>query len=161
MCIDQRREKPRPIKMACQRDSSGCGYISQYSLRRSYALGVILSAGLFAVAMVLALIPALFDAPITIAINRHANCSPLLDFVIFNLYASSLFSGVILVALIWSCWFKTEKVECRARILMGTFLAFPIVSQAAFYNTLFRHIRGRFMILRLDFARRKSAANRH
>jgi hypothetical protein len=61
---------------------------------------VILSAGLFVVALVLALMPDLFDAPITTALNRHANRSPLLDslFLISTPHRCSQ-------ALYWSRWF--------------------------------------------------------
>lgn len=70
--------------------------------------------------------PYLFDRPVSAFINQFAHRSPSLDLVFWSLDGCFIFSGFALAALIWYCWFGSTQEDSRARILMGTLLAFPI-----------------------------------
>jgi membrane-associated phospholipid phosphatase len=81
---------------------------------------IVISGLVFLCAFALALVPAAFDRPTARLINGVADRSWLFDYFIdaSNRYAT--FSGVLLIALIWYCWFDNPDTERRARILVGT-----------------------------------------
>src|ERR1700688_568516 len=69
---------------------------------------VLISSLVFLGAFVVALAPEAFDRPLTRLINSFANLSTLFDGLVASLNAAYSFSGVVLMALIWSCWFATK-----------------------------------------------------
>ena len=81
---------------------------------------IVISGLVFLCALALALVPEAFDRPTARLINGVADRSWLFDYFIdaSNRYAT--FSGVLLIALIWYCWFDNPDTERRARILVGT-----------------------------------------
>jgi membrane-associated phospholipid phosphatase len=84
---------------------------------------VIISSLVFLAAFVVARAPEAFDRPLTRLINSFANRSRLFDGLVNSLNDCCSFSGVVLMALIWSCWLDTKNIESRARILVGTLAA--------------------------------------
>jgi undecaprenyl-diphosphatase len=70
------------------------------------------------------LIPGAFDRPLTGLVNGVASRSDLFDRTLAALDAYVTFSGAVLVALIWSCWFDSKDYQRRARILVGTLASF-------------------------------------
>jgi membrane-associated phospholipid phosphatase len=85
-------------------------------IRRNVLISSLVFLGAFGVALA----PEAFDRPLTNLINSFANRSTLFDGLVASLNAAYSFSGVVLMALIWSCWFDTKDVEGRTRILIGT-----------------------------------------
>lgn len=81
---------------------------------------VLVSSVAFIGAFIVALVPGYFDRPLTRLINSFANHSALFDHLVgaSNLYYT--FSGAVLMALVWYCWFEGKGPENRARILVGT-----------------------------------------
>jgi membrane-associated phospholipid phosphatase len=103
---------------------------------------VLISSLLFLGAYVVALAPESFDRPLTRLINSFANRSALFDGLVASLNGTYTFSGVVLMALIWSCWFDTKDVESRARILIGTLGALAAGGVSRFLqHTLSTHPR--------------------
>jgi membrane-associated phospholipid phosphatase len=70
--------------------------------------------------------PALLDYPLTRLLNSFANRSRLLDTAINDLDSYAVLTGALVMALVWSCWGMTTDEDHRARVLVGTLLAFPI-----------------------------------
>jgi membrane-associated phospholipid phosphatase len=81
---------------------------------------VVLSSVVFFGALALALVPEVFDRPLTKLINGFANRSSLFDTLVGSAGDAFTFSGALLMAFIWSCWFGAKDLEVRARILVGT-----------------------------------------
>jgi len=81
---------------------------------------VLIASLVFLGAFVVAGAPQSFDRPLTRLINSFANRSTLFDGLAASLNAAYSFSGVVLMALIWACWFDTRDIESRARLLIGT-----------------------------------------
>jgi membrane-associated phospholipid phosphatase len=103
---------------------------------------VIISSLVFLAAIVVALAPEAFDRPLTRLINSFANRSTMFDGLVASLNAAYSFSGVVLIALIWSCWFATRDSESRARILLGTLGAIAAGGVSRFLqHTLSTHPR--------------------
>jgi undecaprenyl-diphosphatase len=71
-------------------------------------------------ALALALIPEAFDRPATRLINGFANHSWLFDYLIDASSKYATFTGVVMMALIWYCWFEKRDPERRVRVLVGT-----------------------------------------
>lgn len=90
----------------------------------------------------LAVQPDLFDRPVTRLLNGYVGHWPVLDRLAVAAFVFPTFSGCVLMALVWSCWFDTGEVEQRARILVGTLASFAagIVSRLLQY-TLPTHLR--------------------
>jgi membrane-associated phospholipid phosphatase len=88
-------------------------------IRRNVLISSLVFLGAFAVALA----PEIFDRPLTGLINSFANRSRLFDGLVSSLNDCCSFSGVVLMALIWSCWLDTNNIESRARILVGTLAA--------------------------------------
>ena len=85
-------------------------------IRRNLAI----SSLVFLCALAMALIPETFDRPATRLINGFANRSWLFDYFTEAISKYSTFSGVIMMAMIWYCWFEKRDPERRVRILVGT-----------------------------------------
>jgi membrane-associated phospholipid phosphatase len=103
---------------------------------------VLISAAVFLGTFALALVPGSFDRPLTRLINSFANRSLLFDHLFAVSYNTFTFSGAVLMALIWYCWFENKDLESRARILVGTLGAFGagVISRFLQY-TLSTHSR--------------------
>jgi membrane-associated phospholipid phosphatase len=85
-------------------------------IRRNLAI----SGLVFLCAFALALVPEAFDRPATRLINSYANRSWLFDYFAESSSRYFTFSGVIMMAMVWYCWFQKPDTECRARVLAGT-----------------------------------------
>lgn len=81
---------------------------------------LVMSGLVFLFALALALIPQAFDRPVTRLINEFANRSWLFDYFTEASSKYFTFSGVIMMAMIWYCWFEKPDTEHRVRILVGT-----------------------------------------
>ena len=75
---------------------------------------------MFLWALALALTPEVFDRPTTRLINGFANRSWLFDYFMEASSKYFTFSGVIMMAMIWYCWFEKRDPERRVRVLVGT-----------------------------------------
>jgi membrane-associated phospholipid phosphatase len=85
-------------------------------IRRNLAI----SGLVFLCAFGLALVPEAFDRPATRLINSFANRSWLFDYFTDAFSRYFTFSGVIMMAMVWYCWFQKPDTERRARLLTGT-----------------------------------------
>jgi membrane-associated phospholipid phosphatase len=85
---------------------------------------VLISGIALIAAFVLAINPDIFDRPLTGLINGFAGRSAFFDRLALIVFSSSTFSGAVLVALVWSCWFDTTDPESRSHILVGTLASF-------------------------------------
>jgi membrane-associated phospholipid phosphatase len=85
---------------------------------------VLISGIALAAAFVLSINPDIFDRPLTGLINGFAGRSAFFDRLTFIVFSSSTFSGAVLVAMVWSCWFDTTDPESRSHILVGTLASF-------------------------------------
>ncbi len=81
---------------------------------------MVMSGIVFLCTLGLALFPEIFDQPATRLINGFANRSWLFDYVANASSKYFTFSGVILMAMIWYCWFENRDSERRVRLLVGT-----------------------------------------
>ena len=90
------------------------------SVNRPTARNLVISGLVFVDALALALVPETFDRPTTRLINGVANRSWLFDYLAEASSKYFTFSGVVLMAMIWYCWFENRDTERRARILVGT-----------------------------------------
>jgi undecaprenyl-diphosphatase len=87
-----------------------------FEIRRN----LVTSSLVFLWALALALAPEAFDRPAARLINGVANRSWLFDYLTDASSRYSTFSGVIVIAMIWYCWFEKRDPEHRARVLVGT-----------------------------------------
>src|SRR6202022_3928111 len=106
-------------------------FVSALRIRRN----VFISSVVFLGALSLALVPGVFDRPLNGLINSFVGRSALFDSLVAAASSFPTFSGAILMALIWSCWFGTTDLESRARILVGTLAA----SGAGMISRLLQH----------------------
>jgi membrane-associated phospholipid phosphatase len=83
-------------------------------------LNITVSGLVFLGALGFAFAPESFDRPVTRLINSVANRFWLLDYFTDAASKYFTFSGVILMAMIWYCWFENRDTERRARVLVGT-----------------------------------------
>jgi undecaprenyl-diphosphatase len=81
---------------------------------------LVISSVLFVCAVALALIPEAFDRPTTRLINGFVNRAWFFDYFAEASGKYFTFSGVIMMAMIWYCWFENRDFERRVRILVGT-----------------------------------------
>lgn len=68
--------------------------------------------------------PGQLDYPLVRALNVFAGKVPRLDEALAWLTTDYLFSGVLLMALVWHCWFAADGAEPRSAVLVGTVGAF-------------------------------------
>jgi membrane-associated phospholipid phosphatase len=101
-----------------------------------YKRSVVVCAAIFFSAMGLGLSPESFDRPLTLLLNSYANRSPLFDRLVSDCATYFTYSGVILMALIYACWFDTKDLEKRSRIVIGTLVSFA----AGMVSRLLQHV---------------------
>jgi undecaprenyl-diphosphatase len=89
----------------------------------SYKRNVVISFAFFLAALGLVRCPGLIDIPVIKLFNSYAGRYRLLDTVLYAFDTYFTFSGVVLIALIWSCWFSDERLETRARLLVATVMS--------------------------------------
>ena len=107
------------------------------AFHQPYVRPVALAFLAFLLATALMCEPAIFDRPVTHAINIGlANHHRLLDYWFHHLDSSELLGGDVLVTLLCCCWFGTDRVDVRARMVVGILVAFPVgvVSRALQYR---------------------------
>ncbi|MDA9505059.1 hypothetical protein XI09_10210, partial [Bradyrhizobium sp. CCBAU 11386] len=80
---------------------------------------VMLAAAVFVAVAAIAQFPDIFDKPVTGAFNQLVGRWKTFDRLVFAVFSYPTYSGVILTAAIWSCWFATDTDEPRSRILIG------------------------------------------
>jgi membrane-associated phospholipid phosphatase len=80
----------------------------------------LLSSALLVASFALAQAPDIFDRPVTRLVNTFANRSWPVDYFIAATSTSFTFTGALLMALIWYCWFVDGNPKNRARLLVGT-----------------------------------------
>lgn len=80
---------------------------------------VMLAAAVFVAVAVIAQFPDSFDKPVTGALNQLVGRWKTFDRLVYAVFSYPTYSGVILTAAIWSCWFATDTDERRSRILIG------------------------------------------
>jgi membrane-associated phospholipid phosphatase len=81
---------------------------------------LVISGLVFVCAFALARFPEAFDRPTTRLVNGVANRVWFFDYFTDAASKYFTFSGVILMAMIWYCWFESRDAERRARVLVGT-----------------------------------------
>jgi len=97
------------IVIACSNDKS--------------ARNAVISLVILLLSFLLVRFPAIFDFPITRAINDLATRSALFDRFAFLLDSYFTYSGVVLLTLIWFCWFADDRLDARARLIVGVIAA--------------------------------------
>ena len=90
------------------------------SAHRQLRRNLLISGLVFVGAFALALVPEAFDRPATRLINGLANRSWLFDYLTEASSRYFTFSGVVLMAMIWYCWFENRDTERRVRVFVGT-----------------------------------------
>src|SRR6202161_854026 len=90
------------------------------SVDRQLRRNVLICGLVFVGAFALALVPETFDRPTTRLINGVANRSWLFDYLTGASSKYFTFSGAVLMAMIWYCWFENRDRERRVRVLVGT-----------------------------------------
>jgi undecaprenyl-diphosphatase len=90
---------------------------------KSWRIWGPISVVVFLASLVLAKVPAVFDWPLTSAVNGMSN--PLLDAVFGDLSKYATVSGLPLMAAVWACWFSERGSEDRAKLAGGVLIAFP------------------------------------
>lgn len=101
-------------------------HIGSPEVRTRILPNLSISLAAFVAAFVLAVYPDLFDRPLATVINSVAGRSNVFDNLVLSAYYGPSFSGVLLVSLIWFCWFDSTDAENRSRILVGTLASLAI-----------------------------------
>ena len=91
-----------------------------------YVVGACISFACFLLAVVLARNTLLFDLPVARMINQYADRSLALDLFFYDLDHYATFSGIVVMSLVWFCWFGVTSVGEHAKILVGSLIAFPV-----------------------------------
>jgi membrane-associated phospholipid phosphatase len=97
--------------------------IASARTRYKFARNALISLVISLLAFILVRFPDFFDFPITRAINELAARSALFDRFAFLLDTYFTYSGVVLLTLIWFCWFADDRSEARARLVVGAIAA--------------------------------------
>jgi membrane-associated phospholipid phosphatase len=127
-----------PQKIMMQALSPDISHSNMLQIRRN----VLISGAFFLGALALALSPGSFDRPLLGLVNSLAGRSALFDGVVYAVSRYFTFSGAVLMALIWCCWFDSEEPDSRARILVGVFASFVAgVISRSLQHTLPTHPR--------------------
>lgn len=111
---------PRAAREAAPKDGPRFAPAREIETHRIKALIALL---VLAGAYWLALRSSYLDLPVERAINSYANVSPIIDRLFFDLDTYFIFSGALLVALVWACWFGSAAPDRRARIIIGVALS--------------------------------------
>ena len=85
-----------------------------------YTRNLVISGIAFLTAFYLVFRPGLIDIPAVRLLNSYANRSALVDTLLYDFDTYFTFSGIMLITVLWSCWFKNTDLETRARIGTGT-----------------------------------------
>ncbi len=101
-------------------DAGRCEALSPRRIR----LNICIAAAVFVVAALVALFPDSFDRPVVQSFNQLVGRSKLFDRLVLSVFWYPTYSGVIVTAVIWWCWFATDAVESRCRIMIGVLAAF-------------------------------------
>ncbi len=102
---------------------AGVAPVDEPAHRVNYQRNVLISFALFLAALGLVCCPGLVDIPVIKLFNSYADRYRLLDTLFYAFDTYFTFSGVVLIALIWSCWFSDERSETRARLLVATVMS--------------------------------------
>jgi hypothetical protein len=105
-------------------DSNVRHILRSRSLRLRNRHNVLISGIALIASFVLAINTDIFDRPLTGLIDAFAGRSAFFDWFTFVVFSSPTFSGTVVVALLWSCWFDTTDPESRSHILVGTLASF-------------------------------------
>src|SRR5437660_7506860 len=89
-----------------------------------YKRNALICAAIFFCAMGLSVSPEILDRPLTRLLNRYASRNAIFDTLVCDFANYFTFSGVVLMALIYACWFDTKDVEKRSQILIGILASF-------------------------------------
>ena len=100
--------------------------IAPASASANYLRNALLAVLAFVAMFLLARSPEAMDLPVMRVINGLVGRSRVFDTLLFDLDRYATFSGVILMAIVWGLWLSTPGEDARARLLIGTLLAFPI-----------------------------------
>jgi undecaprenyl-diphosphatase len=60
-----------------------------------------------------------FDSSFVLFLNKIVGRSPALDQAVELVSDTSIFGGILFVALLWLIWFKDKREESRTRLIMG------------------------------------------
>jgi membrane-associated phospholipid phosphatase len=103
---------------------------------------VVISSAVFLGAFALALSPESFDRPLIGLVNGFAGRSAVFDGLAYASSKYFTFSGAVLMALIWCCWFDSDDPDNRARILVGVLgsIGAGVISRSL-QHTLPTHLR--------------------
>ena len=113
-------------------DRSGSGKLQSEPLARKVAIArgsnefarnAVISFAILLLSFILVRFPDLFDFPITRAINGFAERSALFDRFAFLLDTYFTYSGVVLLTIIWFCWFANSEFYARARLVVSVIAA--------------------------------------
>src|SRR4051794_899763 len=96
--------------------------LAEISTQVAFKRNASISFVLFLVALALARHTELLDLPVARLVNGFVNKSAALDGLMYAFDDYFTFSGAVLVAVIWYCWFDTTELEVRARLLTATFM---------------------------------------
>lgn len=116
--------KPQPLtKLAAPvpaaRPPSGMPLLDKSARMRERRTRYVLACfGILLGAFALVHVPRYFDLPLETWINSYAG-RPIPDRLFYDLDTYFIFSGAIVVALIWSCWFGSADPDMRARLIAG------------------------------------------
>lgn len=91
---------------------------------RRIRLNICIAVAVFVVAALVALFPDNFDRPVVQSLNQLVGQSKLFDRIMLSVFWYPTYSGVMVMAVIWSRWFATDTVESRCRIMIGILAAF-------------------------------------
>ncbi len=93
--------------------------------RKGHAAAMVLAGATFAACWLIALrLRAGVDYPLMRALNAALTLPLEVDLALAWLTTYYLFTGVLLMALIWYCWFACPDALSRSRVLCGTVAAF-------------------------------------
>ena len=107
---------PRPRALATPQGVTACAGDAAW---RRYQAGAVLAALALLGAFALVRLQGSFDHPVTLAINALAGRWLRLDRVMADLNDNFLPSGVLLMALVWACWFADDDAGLHGRMLSG------------------------------------------
>jgi len=89
-----------------------------------YKRNAFICAAIFFCAMGLSVSPEILDRPLTRLLNGYASRNAIFDTLVCDFANYFTYSGVILMALVYACWFDTKDAEKRSQILIGTLVSF-------------------------------------
>jgi undecaprenyl-diphosphatase len=88
--------------------------------RATLSVYIISSAALLISGAAVLFAPDKFDRALTLALNHLVRRSYLFDAACHAISDYTIFSGLILVAFLWYCWFSSPDLQSRHRLFSGT-----------------------------------------